>query len=158
MRHSPNKSKFLCLVLILSALSCSKEGDSNKLVRISSGISYGFCAGYCEHELEINKDEMIFTLRATRQQGLEDLVCSNHTPPEDWMDLERLVTPAFFDLEEVIGCPDCFDQGREFVEIETTERLYRVELDPTLEAIFHRIIPKLEEIRAPYVEVGGCPE
>jgi hypothetical protein len=117
------------LVLTLSGCGGSDQtgvfGDG-LAIEITSGTSFGMCAGYCVTELRIDRTSVTLTEDSQRQ----DIPTRS-----EWNRLQSLVdTAAFRRLEGVHGCPDCADGGAEWIQIETAEPVrvtfeYGTELD-----------------------------
>lgn len=109
----------LLLLVGLQFSSCSGEID-NKVVQINYGTSFGECIGYCKHELAIKRDSMAF-----RCSGWSQLypALTFHTTlaPVAWDSARaNLNIKGFFELQEIIGCPDCADGGAEWLEVKLT--------------------------------------
>jgi hypothetical protein len=110
---------FLLLPVCLLIVSCSNE-INNKIIRINYGTSFGECIGYCKHELSLNQDSLVFRCSGWSDQ-YSPLLFRQKTPVSAW-DSARVNfnIKSFFELQEVIGCPDCADGGAEWIEIKLT--------------------------------------
>jgi hypothetical protein len=92
--------------------------DQNSIKRINYGTSFGMCIGYCKHDIELTKNTITsncggWNNSVTPTSETEDLESIN------WDDLKvKIDSTTFFDIEKVIGCPDCADGGAEWIEIE----------------------------------------
>ena len=126
------------------------------MLRINSGIRYGFCVGYCAHEVEITAETTTYTKSGTRVDTLPSQSCGISTVQSDWEALVDLVDPAFQRLDSVVGCPDCVDQGAEFIEVITSAGSHMVTFDPTLEKTIHPLVGPLRELRAKAMESEAC--
>ncbi|NND05588.1 MAG: hypothetical protein HKN87_04340 [Saprospiraceae bacterium] len=150
-----HRSSLIFLVIIL--ISCSKESiDSDAVIRINSGIRYGFCVGYCAHEVEITFETTTYTKSGTRVDTLPDQSCGGPTEQGEWKSLVDLVDPAFHRLDSVVGCPDCVDQGAEFIEVITSTCSHVVTFDPTLKEEIHPLVGSLRDLRAKVIESEAC--
>ena len=113
--------------LVLTFAACGGEGNQTEVVldppavEISSGTSFGMCAGYCVTELRIDSTSIVLTEESWRA----DLPTRTTTLPldrGDWSRIQALVdTAAIRRLEGVHGCPDCADGGAEWIQIGTTD-------------------------------------
>ncbi|MAG02813.1 hypothetical protein CMI42_05740 [Candidatus Pacearchaeota archaeon] len=126
------------LVIIISVLIA---GGTLKILReqpaisitsqeliIKTGTSFGECLGYCEEDITIVKENIVFHKNGRGQDDLFPEV-TEEVPisPEQWnallnsLDLEK-----FSSLDDVIGCPDCADGGAEWIEIDNGETTKKV--------------------------------
>jgi hypothetical protein len=124
--------------LILTLSGCGETdqtgiGDGQS-IEITSGTSFGMCAGYCLTELRIERS----AITLVEDSQMQDLPTRSRTLPlsvPEWNRLQSLVDSAAFErLEGVHGCPDCADGGAEWIQIETAEPIrvtfeYGAELD-----------------------------
>lgn len=131
--------KQLMLWMILStifAMSCEKDSQvldnetSMKNYVVNYGTSFGMCVGPCRKELNLVKDELVFTVYITEGRGavggvpksykekLTNLYASNI--------IQNIDFEAFKKLPEVIGCPDCADGGAEWIEIIKDDSKHKV--------------------------------
>lgn len=130
--------------------------ESDVVLRINSGIRYGFCVGYCAHEVAITSETMTYTKSGTRVDTLPSQSCGIPTFQSDWEALVDLVDPAFHRLDSIVGCPDCVDQGAEFIEVITSTGSHMVTFDPRLEEVIHPLVAPLRELRAKVMESEEC--
>jgi hypothetical protein len=114
--------KFLYFILIFIAFACKNQ--ENNVQNSSSdylifGIGYGHCIGNCSHYYQI-KDNKIYednTLMAY------DSIIFNINPLSNdkyYLSKTLLVNlPEFLKSKKdsTIGCPDCADQGRIYIEL-----------------------------------------
>ena len=120
----------LVLLMILSTLfltNCEKVSElTDKQAIISEyvvnyGTSFGMCVGPCRKEMNVVKNEVIFTVFYTEGRGAIGGTPKIYNEALDAALRNSLVKSidyeAFKNLNEVIGCPDCADGGAEWVEI-----------------------------------------
>jgi len=116
------KTKLYNIILISACIlcaSCSNE-INNKIIQLNYGTSFGECIGYCKHELTIKQDSTTFHCSGWSQQ-YPALTFHETITPAVWDSVKaNLNIKSFFDLQEVIGCPDCADGGAEWLEIKLT--------------------------------------
>jgi hypothetical protein len=113
--------------LALTFAACGGQGNQTEVLvdrrpmEITSGTSFGMCAGYCVTELRL--DSISVTL--TEESWRSDLPARTRTLPlerRDWNRLQALIdTAAIMRLEGVHGCPDCADGGAEWIQIESPD-------------------------------------
>jgi len=113
--------------LALTFAACDGEGNQTEVlidrqpVEITSGTSFGMCAGYCVTELRVDST----SIRLTEESWQSDLPARTRTLPlerREWNRLQAIVdTAAIRLLEGVHGCPDCADGGAEWIQIEGTD-------------------------------------
>jgi hypothetical protein len=90
-------------------------------LELTSGTSFGMCAGYCRTELTI--DSLLLTLTELSEggRGAQPLPDRTRTLPlelAEWKRVRSLVDAAALKrLEGVHGCPDCADGGAEWIQI-----------------------------------------
>ena len=149
-------SLFACILIILLP-SCQKDHSKDEVVlEITSGLSYGFCVGYCDHQLIFEADQIQFIQKSTRQSDLPDKICTLARDASEWKRLSNLVDDQFFRLDSLYGCPDCVDQGREYFVVRTNLRRHRVEVDPTLKSDIHPLITESRPLRNQMIESKAC--
>ncbi|WP_435355351.1 hypothetical protein [Emticicia sp. SJ17W-69] len=131
--------KQLMLWMILStifAMSCEKDSQvlgnetSMKNYVVNYGTSFGMCIGPCRKEMNLVKNDLVFTVYTTEGRGavggvpqsykekLTNLYASNI--------IQNIDFEAFKKLPEVIGCPDCADGGAEWIEIIKDDSKHKV--------------------------------
>ncbi len=109
------------------------EDDSNNqsntdIIEVKTGKSFGFCIGYCQHELVLTSKEAIYTKVGQRDPDKYPTESKEYAmTKEAWDSLVSLLDQeTFFGLKETLGCPDCADGGAEWIEITTKSRSYIV--------------------------------
>lgn len=120
----------LMFTMILSTIfltNCAKDNDApnaevsmNDYV-VNYGTSFGMCVGPCRKEMEFSNNELIFTVYYTEGRGAIGGVPQIYKEPLTNTLVSNITQNINFDtfkkLDEVIGCPDCADGGKEWVEI-----------------------------------------
>jgi hypothetical protein len=112
--------KTFCRLVLLLGLSISTASCEGRQI-IRHGIFFGECAGYCVSEIEVSRSDVVYKARyiGPRRESL---------PPEQtkrasitanaWNQLLHSVQESeFLKLSARYGCPDCADQGGEWIEI-----------------------------------------
>ncbi len=128
------------LLLALAAAGCQlfpaeEDPSSERQIVVRTGTSFGECVGFCRTELIVDPNQAIFRIFVQDfRTGPPDIEVTRELPPDTWSRLLGTFSMAqFLDLDEVYGCPDCVDQGAEWIEIETETRVKRVTFDYGLE-------------------------
>jgi hypothetical protein len=107
----------LLLGLSISPVSC----DASHMVRLRHGIFFGECAGYCGSEIEVSGSDVVYKARDIgrgRQSPRPDTTKRASITPQAWNQLLHSVQESeFLKLNDRYGCPDCADQGGEWIEI-----------------------------------------
>ena len=124
------KAIFYTLFVAALLFSCSEDESlawseecscyvpfETDIQKIRYGTSFGFCLGYCNHELNVTAGNINYSAYSVRDNvTYPDIDC--HAINENWVDLISLIDEqGFVQLDEIIGCPDCADGGAEWVEI-----------------------------------------
>jgi hypothetical protein len=148
--------RLIFLIFLVGTATCKKEALEFDVLHIRSGTSFGFCVGYCERTLSLERDSATYTMNPTREAGLPSKECGLAVSSSDWIEAIALVDDAFFNLKEVYGCPDCRDQGSEWIEVITTSRSHKVTFDPTLEDIIHPLVVNQRKWRDRFESETPC--
>ena len=146
--------KLILTVCLFTAAACidplGTESAEGLVVR--AGTSFGMCIGYCQTELSITADEIVYT-ESSREPGQYPTRTRRMAiTPAEWADISSLGQPSDFDgLEEVYGCPDCADGGAEWIEVEQdgTRRRVTFEYGASIGRI-QRLIDRIRELRAQF--------
>ena len=112
--------RYLTLIslLILISFSC-KKNDDNGIIQIKYGTSFGYCVGYCKHDMHLESGIIRYT-NSGWSDTIETTTCTDFLAMESWDSYTSAIdVKSFFELPEIIGCPDCADGGAEFIEIIT---------------------------------------
>jgi len=82
---------------------------------IRSGWSFGMCLDKCEGEAEIRQDGATLRVKSRKPQPLPESAVWSAVSPKEW----EILAASFDTLPDVIvGCPDCADEGREWIEVQ----------------------------------------
>jgi hypothetical protein len=121
------------------------EEDVSTIIR--SGTSFGFCAGYCINELTIIGTEVDFiAIGWPPQTRIPDrLLEGTITESEYQALLDAIDMQVLFELDDIIGCPDCADGGAEWIEVTNNEGVRKVTFE--YNADIPEIRPLLEQVR-----------
>ncbi len=143
------KPQFYYIILSLIFLnSCNTDFSNDNIAKIKYGTSFGMCVGYCKHDLELNKTEIIYNC-SSWDTTIEAITSSEAIKSTTWDSIRtNLNVNAFFNLAEFIGCPDCADGGAEWLEIELANgQKHKVTFEYINEpAVLKNKIDKLREI------------
>lgn len=129
------KSLFL-LILLLPA--CKKETASPFVAADSFifGTSYGECGGDCARLFKLENDHLYpdDNVKYLPQAG-DPVPFQSQSLPSDKVALAKTLlaeAPAglYGETQEIIGCPDCRDQGTIFIEIRTGDQVRKWYVDP----------------------------
>ena len=126
---------------------------------ISFGSSFGECLGYCSDALRITGETTVYVAKSNLPgTDSPDLTAEQETDQDVWMGLMNTINLEQYNkLPEVIGCPDCYDQGAEWIEVTYNDNIQRLDIEfgaeiPELEAI----LPTLRSMREAFKkEVGN---
>ena len=131
--YSPPMKMYLLFLFMLAMYGCdalpfSDDSPGEVQTVIRSGESFGFCAGYCWHELELDGTTVTFkALPGLGGPQPAERLYEEELDQELWNDiLKALDASAVRQLDEVVGCPDCADGGAEWLEIEDASGTKRV--------------------------------
>ncbi len=87
---------------------------------------------------------------------LPDLECVLPADASIWREASGLVDERFFALDSVYGCPDCHDQGAEYIEVVTNSRSHLITFDPDIEIAIHPLVDLLRSIRMDVLQQDSC--
>jgi hypothetical protein len=139
----------LAIAVLLEAAACAEPappiagiGALNALA-LSTGTSFGMCAGYCVTELTIEEDAVRLTETGSRSANLPPRV---RTLPLGATERERIRSlidvPELAQLQGVHGCPDCADGGTEWIQLRRGSDTIRVTFE------FGRDLTPIAELQA----------
>lgn len=116
----------ILVVSILAFSGCRKECDCSDIQRIEYGTSFGECFGYCNRDIAITPDKILFT-KSGWIDSLQTRQCSKEIPSKEFFAFtDKIDLNDFKKLKEVIGCPDCNDGGAEWIRIITSDSSKKV--------------------------------
>ncbi len=150
------------IILLLALLwACTKDDENNlegapDLLAIKSGTAFGLCMGYCVKVADITPQEIKYAQHPSHGTLLPIKECSIPITRQAWNHLSALVDERFFGLDTIQGCPDCVDQGREFIEVVLRDRRHKVTFEPELGLELHPLTKALREHRAEAHSSAPC--
>lgn len=131
------KSLFLLLVLFLG---CKKDPVAKFAPDyVIFGTSYGECGGDCARLFKLENQNLYPDdgIEYLMQNG-GDIPFMTQSLPADKValaeSLKNQIPASLLDEpEEVLGCPDCRDQGTVYIETKTGDQVSRWYIDPDLD-------------------------
>ena len=92
-------------------------------------VTYGtvcFCHPYGETTSTFNQNEIIRN-KKSNTGNIADKLCTKMMPGGDWNRIiQNLNIGEFIDLPETIGCPNCADEGAQWLKIQTQGSAHQV--------------------------------
>ena len=141
-------------LFLAAMIGCqSTPADLSPEAVIRTGTSFGFCAGYCNTELEIRTAQARFTRTGRDPQQNPPQVTQVELTSAQLARIRSLAgSVAFADLKDVYGCPDCADGGAEWVELDTGALRKRVTFEhgagpPELQPLLQELRPIRERLQ-----------
>ncbi|MDD5019639.1 MAG: hypothetical protein PHH75_04800 [Candidatus Omnitrophica bacterium] len=120
---------FLCL-FSFSVVFADKEAPPEFVVK--SGYSFGRCMmGYCDVELVIEGRKIVFS-KSSRLSDFRypPVQITRYLSAAEYRMLKNILEATeFSSAEERYGCPDCYGQGKEWLEVTTSRRERQIEMD-----------------------------
>lgn len=117
-------------VAIFSFISCAVSTKKREILSVKHGSSFGMCNGYCFKENTYAPEDFIHYEKAfgrTNPKDFPEKMDSISISPKEWDEIiSKIDLEKFYAEQETIGCPDCADGGSEWIEIATTDKIYRV--------------------------------
>lgn len=127
-RHTPPPPDTMCIATLANpaALITVQKSDvpvefvqaparPASALLIRSGWSFGMCVDNCEAAVEIAQDGATFRSTSKTETITPVLALWGAVSEQEWQTLAA----SFSTLPDVIvGCPDCADEGREWIEVE----------------------------------------
>ena len=151
------KKVLLPILLIMAITGCDKEKtivDPGPLENqtIKSGASFGECMGYCWREMDINRTNVTYTKSGWITDEYPPIMITDNITNSEWNGLVELINRETLEaMNEVYGCPDCVDQGAEWIEIVGSDFTKKItfEIGNTLEEI-EDLLTEVRTIRERY--------
>lgn len=129
---------------------------NDEILEVRYGTSFGFCAGYCIRTVEITPTMLKYNKEGWGQEVPVLSCLLNYTPAEFSVLTGKINLNGFFQLDEVIGCPDCTDGGTEWIEIRTIEKMHKVSFEYMDEPSV--INGYIDDLRAILSDIDSCAE
>ncbi|HEX8357331.1 MAG TPA: hypothetical protein VF610_07975 [Segetibacter sp.] len=134
--------KALIFVTIISAaLSCSKSNSLQRLEYFAFGTAYGRCAANCANFFMV-KDEKVYADDMSRFNNNQELVFKSTPMSAEKYLLAKQLLESFPDVlknnpNKTVGCPDCHDQGRVYIEykINGEKKFWNIDPEPSAQPV-----------------------
>lgn len=98
---------------------------------VKNGYHFGTCAGYCDVELIVEGRKVILKKSSQPPDSRYPPVeITRYLTSSEYNILRNLLEASEFDsAQDKYGCPDCYDQGAEWLEVTTPHLERRIEMD-----------------------------
>ncbi|MBU2062519.1 MAG: hypothetical protein KKH44_11810 [Bacteroidetes bacterium] len=119
----------LTISILIILISCSHEKETEEIIDITHGKSFGMCEGYCYTTTKFDRKRVVKYSHAWRNEkpDKKDTIAYSNF---DWNKIINAINiDSFKKLPSIIGCPDCADGGAEWIEIRTKDNIYTVKFD-----------------------------
>jgi hypothetical protein len=152
--------KTFCRLALFLSLSVSPVSCGGSPM-IRHGIFFGECAGYCASEIAVSGSAVIYKARyigPPRESLLPERTKRASITADAWHQLLYSVQEnEFMKLNDRYGCPDCADQGGEWIEIRFADgKTKKVTFDynrPPKEVL--ELVKKLQAIQMTFNDKPG---
>ncbi|MEN9997232.1 MAG: hypothetical protein RI922_222 [Bacteroidota bacterium] len=116
----------LLVVTVITACAVAKKNKD--VMYVKHGLSYGKCQGYCYKEDTYTNDDFVNYQRPNRPSNeFPEKLDSTTIELNEWKSiLKNINLTDFYKQPATIGCPGCTDGGSEWIEIATSDKVYRV--------------------------------
>lgn len=137
----------------------SSSASTTSIIKyIKTGTSFGMCAGYCNQEISIDADKIVYTAIPSGRgdNNYPEINTTIKFSSAEFQKLQNLVElKTFTSLPDRIGCPDCADGGAEWVEIKANDTVKRVTFEyskevPEIKALVEKLRVIRKENSNPY--------
>jgi len=110
--------KRIVFILLVVGFGMSCEKNDVEISQIKYGTSFGMCVGYCKREILLKSGSVTYS-RSGWIDTIETISCTELLSELSWNSFKSVLdSKKFFELPQIIGCPDCADVGSEWIEIE----------------------------------------
>ncbi|HYD59554.1 MAG TPA: hypothetical protein VEC35_04330 [Noviherbaspirillum sp.] len=137
-KHTPPPPDIACIAVVVNRAVLATvpkselpvefvqaPADTDDALVIRSGWSFGMCLENCEGQAEIRQDGATLTVKRRKDPNLPEASVWDAVSAKEW----EALTASFQTLPDmVIGCPDCADEGREWIEVEHKGSKKRVDI------------------------------
>lgn len=139
---------FLLLALSLNACKTKQSSQTTTEIKeLTYGTHFGHCRGICRRELHFTKTESWFVTAGNDLKTYPETIAPREWDKVMWNKLtDQFPQTSFTKSDEVIGCPDCADGGKEYIEITTDKGTFKVTFEFTSEQ--KQLEPVLKRLRA----------
>lgn len=127
---------------------------STPILMVKTGTYFGECLGYCNDQLVITPERILYSLMSNvRDKEYPDITSEISIKRDDWNSLIALIDfETLVSLPDTIGCPDCADQGGEWIEISDGQHTKRVDFE--FNASVHEIDDFVKYLRRIRTEIS----
>lgn len=124
------KIKLVASVFFVVAMftACAVAKKNKDIIYVKHGLSYGKCQGYCFKEDTYTQADFVNYQRPNRLNNeFPEKLDSTKMEMKKWKSiLKNINLEEFYKQPATIGCPGCTDGGSEWIEIATSNKVYRV--------------------------------
>lgn len=126
---------FLSLFFLSCAVPCfagqEPKAAGNGSFVIKNGISFRECVGYCYTEITIDDSKVSYVSSGRPQDSRHPPISKERRlTKEEQRSLREMLDPYVLStLKDTYGCPDCYDQGAEWLEVQTSDFHKKIEFD-----------------------------
>ena len=124
---------YIIFMLLIGQISCNdgttrncneEQGLQTQITKIKYGTSFGYCIGYCWKQIVITNDELEFEKKNREDEPVN---CDRNFSCAEWLPITNEIDLGdFLAMDETIGCPDCADDGAEWIEIQSGFSTHKV--------------------------------
>ncbi|MFB3918922.1 MAG: hypothetical protein ACE14U_02515 [Candidatus Velamenicoccus archaeovorus] len=124
---------------------------------VKNGYHFGVCVGYSDAELVIEGRKAAFKKSSQPPDSRYPPVeVTRYLSPSEYNILKNLIEATeFVSAQDRYGCPDCYDQGAEWLEVTTPRLEKRIEMEynalpPSIESLLifmRKVRARLDENR-----------
>jgi len=120
------------------------QATNQQIMAIATGTYIGECFEYCNEILTITPDKIHFVITSNYpDDSYPDLSSDVDIDSNTWDEIVKLADIENFGLlPEIIGCPDCSDQGGEWIEITSDKTTHRVDFE------YGATVPEIDDLLA----------
>jgi len=147
---------FNCLFLIVPSFLQGKETAGPEFI-VKNGYHFGVCVGYSDAELVIEGRKATFKKSSQPPDSRYPPVeVTRYLSSSEYNILKNLIEATeFVSAQDRYGCPDCYDQGAEWLEVTTPRLEKRIEMEynalpPSIESLLifmRKVRARLDENR-----------
>lgn len=131
------RMKVLFITLLIFMISCGQDHiPSDKEDYLVFGVAYGLCSDDCVQMFKIDKNSLFEDTTTKYLQDYKTYQFNgnrlSNALHEQVVELMNVIPNEFFSLStHEFGCPDCYDQGTIYVEIDADDTNRRFIIDPS---------------------------
>jgi hypothetical protein len=143
----------LKLFLLVAIVAVTINGES--VISITTGTGFNSCTGYCYNSVQINASTIVVLKTSktnpTENPAIQQYYSSDSSTFDELVELVGNIQ-IWKTVDSPIGCPDCNNQGLEWIDVYTDEQpKYGVtfEYNSTIPG-FESLVSSLRAIRQEY--------